>query len=81
MILLLLFHGPLVLQSSSLLNEDVEDISASESLCWGAGEEPSGAGASGFLKRVSQKKEKKHQYINTTSYSEELPTVATRQSF
>ena len=51
--IILWIHGSLMLQSSSL-NEDVDDISSSESLSAGGGAAPSGAGASGFLKRVLQ---------------------------
>jgi hypothetical protein len=47
------FHGTLAIQSSSL-NDDVDDMSSSESLCPGGGGAPSGAGASGFLKRAHQ---------------------------
>ena len=39
-----------MIQSSSL-NDDVDDMSSSESLCPGGGGAPSGAGASGFLKK------------------------------
>ena len=42
------------IQSSSL-NDDVDDMSSSESLCPGGGGAPSGAGASGFLKKAYQK--------------------------
>jgi len=43
----------MAIQSSSL-NDDVDDMSSSESLCPGGGGAPSGAGASGFLKKAYQ---------------------------
>lgn len=46
-------NGTLAIQSSSL-NDDVDDMSSSESLCPGGGGPPSGAGASGFLKIAYQ---------------------------
>lgn len=47
-------YGTLAIQSSSL-NDDVDDMSSSESLCPGSGGPPSGAGASGFLKKHTSK--------------------------